>query len=90
MYAKLSAGGANYDLVQPTDYIVQLMIRQTLLQKLDKSKLPVLEGFDPNYMNLAFDPNNEYTIPYQAGTDAIVVNTDAVEGAPKAWADLRS
>lgn len=88
MYAKLSAGGANYDLVQPTDYIVPLMIRQALLQKLDKSKLPVLEGFDPNYMNLAFDPNNEYTIPYQAGTDAIVVNTDAVESAPKAWADL--
>ena len=88
MYAKLSAGGANYDLVQPTDYIVPLMIRQALLQKLDKSKLPVLEGFDPNYMNLAFDPNNEYTIPYQAGTDAIVVNTDAVERMPQSWADL--
>ena len=88
MYAKLSAGGANYDLVQPTDYIVPLMIRQELLQKLDKSKLPVLEGFDPNYMNLAFDPNNEYTIPYQAGTDAIVINTDAVESMPQSWADL--
>jgi spermidine/putrescine-binding protein len=43
MYAKLSAGGANYDLVMPTDYIVSLMIRQGLLQKLDKSKLPMLE-----------------------------------------------
>lgn len=88
MYAKLSAGGANYDLVQPTDYIVALMIRQGLLQPLDKSKLPVLEGFDPNYLDLAFDPGNEYTIPYQAGTDAIVVNTDAVETLPTAWADL--
>lgn len=88
MYAKLSAGGANYDLVQPTDYIVQLMIRQGLLQKLDKSKLPVLEGFDTNYMNLPFDPNNEYTIPYQAGVDAIVVNTDVVENIPQSWADL--
>ena len=48
----------------------------------------MLEGFDPNYMNLAFDPNNEYTIPYQAGTDAIVVNTDAVERMPQSWADL--
>lgn len=88
MYAKLSAGGANYDLVQPTDYIVSLMVRQGLLQKLDKSQLPVLEGFDPNYLNLAFDPNNDYTIPYQAGIDAIVVNTDAVETAPTSWADL--
>ena len=65
MYASLTAGSSNYDLVQPTDYIVSLMIRQGLLQKLDKSKLPVLQYFDPNYLNLPFDPNNEYTIPYQ-------------------------
>jgi len=88
MYAKLSAGGANYDLVQPTDQIVSLMIRQELLQKLDKSKLPVLEGFDPNYLDQSFDPGNEYTIPYQAGTDAIVVNTEAVSEVPDSWADL--
>jgi spermidine/putrescine-binding protein len=68
MYAKLSAGGANYDLVQPTDYIVALMIRQGLLQELDKSKLPILEQLDPNYLDLAFDPGNKYTLPYQAGT----------------------
>jgi spermidine/putrescine-binding protein len=88
MYAKLNAGGANYDVVQPTDYIVSLMIRQGLLQKLDKSQLPVLQYFDPNYLNLPFDPNNEYTIPYQAGTDAIVVNTDVVKDPPKSYADL--
>lgn len=88
MYAKLSAGGTAYDLIQPTDYIVSLMIRQGLLQKLDHAKLPVLKNFDPNYLNFSFDPNNEYTIPYQAGTDAIVVNTDAVSNPPKSWADL--
>jgi spermidine/putrescine-binding protein len=88
MYAKLSAGSANYDLVQPTDYIVGLMIRQGLLQKLDKSKLPNFGNFDSNYLNFAFDPNNEYTIPYQAGTDAIVVNTDKVTNVPQSWADL--
>src|SRR5262249_8114773 len=76
MYAKLSAGGANYDLVQPTDYIVSLMVRQGLLQKLDKSKLPNIGNLDPNYMGLSFDPGNDYTLPYQAGVDAIVVNTD--------------
>ena len=88
MYAKLTAGGTNYDLVQPTDYIVPLMIRQGLLQKLDKAQLPNFKNFDPNYLNLSFDPNNEYTLPYQAGTDAIVVNTDAVTTVPQAWADL--
>ncbi|HET7090785.1 MAG TPA: spermidine/putrescine ABC transporter substrate-binding protein [Anaerolineae bacterium] len=88
MYAKLNAGATNYDLVQPTDYIVQLMIRQGLLQKLDKSKLPVLSTFDPTYLNLDFDPNNEYTVPYQTGTDAIVVNTDVIQDPPKSFADL--
>ncbi|HQY94840.1 spermidine/putrescine ABC transporter substrate-binding protein, partial [Caldilinea sp.] len=88
MYAKLSAGGANYDLVQPTDYLVGLMIRQGLLQALDRSKLPIFDNFDPNYLDLAFDPGNQYTLPYQAGADAIVVNTDAVATAPQSFADL--
>jgi len=88
MYAKLSAGGANYDLVQPTDYIVGLMIRQGLLQKLDHDRLPVLANMDANYMDLPFDPGNEYTVPYQAGTDAIVVNTDKIETLPQSYADL--
>lgn len=88
MYAKVSAGGSNYDLVQPTDYIIALMARQDLLQELDHAKLPVLKNFDPNYLDFEFDPGNKYTIPYQAGTDAIVVNTDAVENVPASWEDL--
>lgn len=88
MYAKLSGGGTAYDLVQPTDYIVQPMIRNGLIQKLDKTKLKVMANFDPNYLNLSFDPGNEYTIPYQAGTDAIVYNADKVKDPPKSWADL--
>jgi spermidine/putrescine-binding protein len=88
MYAKLSAGGTAYDLVQPTDYIVSLMIRQGLLQELDHSKLPNLKNFNQNYLNFDFDPGNKYTIPYQAGTDAIVYNADTVKDPPKSWADL--
>ncbi|MCS6994814.1 MAG: spermidine/putrescine ABC transporter substrate-binding protein [Anaerolineales bacterium] len=89
MYAKLSAGGSNYDLVQPTDYIVSLMIKQGLIQKLDKSRLQaVFANMDANYMNLEFDPNNDYTLPYQAGTDALIYNADKVQNPPKRWADL--
>ncbi|GAB1471201.1 spermidine/putrescine ABC transporter substrate-binding protein [Chloroflexota bacterium] len=88
MYAKVNAGGSNYDLVLPTDYIISLMVRQNLLQELDHAKLPALKGFDPNYLDFEFDPGNKYTIPYQAGTDAIVVNTDAVENVPASWEDL--
>ncbi|GAB4504057.1 MAG: spermidine/putrescine ABC transporter substrate-binding protein [Anaerolineales bacterium] len=88
MYAKLSAGGSNYDLVQPTDYIVSLMIRNGMLQKLDKSKLSILDNLDPAYMNQPFDPGNEYTIPYEGGLDAIVYNADTVDPAPTSYADL--
>lgn len=88
MYASLSAGSSNYDLVQPTDFIVGLMVRQGLLQKLDKARLPAMSYFDPNYLNLSFDQGNEYTIPYQAGIDAIVYNSDTITDAPTAYADL--
>jgi spermidine/putrescine-binding protein len=88
MYASLSAGSANYDLVQPTDYIVSLMVRQGLLQKLDHSKLPVLQYFDPNYLDLSFDKGNQYTVPYEAGTDSIVYNSDKIKTPPTAYADL--
>jgi spermidine/putrescine-binding protein len=88
MYAKLSAGGTAYDLVQPTDYIVGPMIRTGLLQELDQSKLPVLKNFNTSYLNLPFDSGNKYTIPYQAGTDAIVYNSDTVTPAPTSWEDL--
>jgi spermidine/putrescine-binding protein len=88
MYAKISAGGTNYDLVQPTDYIVSLMVRQNLLQKLDATKLPNMKNMDPTYMNLEFDPGNVYTLPYQAGVDSIVYNADKVPNPPVSWADL--
>ena len=88
MYAKISSGGTNYDLVQPTDYIVALMIRQNLLQKIDQSKLPAIKNYNPTYMNLPFDPGNVYTIPYQAGVDAIVYNEKKVPTPPTSWDDL--
>ncbi len=88
MYAKISAGGASYDLIQGTDYIFPLMIRQGLLQELDKTKLPNIGNFDEGWMDQPFDPGNKYTLPYLAGTDAIVVNTATIENVPQSWADL--
>jgi spermidine/putrescine-binding protein len=88
MYAKVSAGGSSYDLVQPTDYIIGLMIRQQVLQELDHSKMPNMVNFDSGWMDQSFDPGNKYSVPYLAGTDAIVVNTATVENVPQSWADL--
>lgn len=88
MYAKLSAGGTNYDLVQPTDYIIPLMIREGLIKEMDLTKLPNLKNIDQGYLDLPFDPGNKYTIPYLAGTDAIVYNSATVANPPTSWADL--
>src|SRR5512136_63074 len=88
MYASISKGSSIYDIVQPTDYMVSLMVRQGLLQKLDHAQLPALQYFDPNYLDLSFDKGNQYTIPYEAGTDSIVYNADKVKTPPAAYADL--
>jgi spermidine/putrescine-binding protein len=88
MFAKFSKGGTNYDVLHVSDNVVPPIIRLGLLAKLDKGRLPIMANFDPTYLNLSFDPNNEYTIPYEAGIDAIVVNTDKVPNPPKSWADL--
>lgn len=87
MYAKLKAGGTNYDIVQPTDYIIGLMVAQGLLQQIDQSQLP-MGNYDPNYLNQPFDPGNKYTVPYMAGVDAIIYNSDKVTTPPTSWADL--
>ena len=88
MYAKLSAGGVSYDMVQPTDYMISLMVRQKMLQKIDKTRFLDMANFDPNYLGLAFDPNNDYTIPWEAGTDSLVYDSATVPDPPKSWADL--
>ncbi|CAG1011581.1 Spermidine/putrescine-binding periplasmic protein [Anaerolineales bacterium] len=88
MYDGISGGGSNYDLVLPSDYMAAKIISEGLLQELDHVRLPALKNFDPNYLDFEFDPGNRYTIPYLAGTDAIVVNTGKVENIPQSWADL--
>jgi spermidine/putrescine-binding protein len=88
MYAKLSKSSVAYDLVQPTNNFVGLLQRQNLIQKLDKSRLSIMGYFAPSYLGLPYDPNNDYTVPYEAGTDGIVYNADQVKNPPTSYADL--
>ncbi len=88
MFAKLAAGGTSYDMAQPTDYIVPLMVRSDMLQEIDKSRFLALKNIDPNYLGFDFDPENTHSIPYQAGTDALIYNADTVTTPPTSWADL--
>jgi spermidine/putrescine-binding protein len=86
-FAKLSKGATGYDVVHVTDNVIPPMIRLGILEKLDQSRLP-MSYFDPKYLDLSFDPGNVYTIPFEAGTSSIAVNTDKVKDMPKTWEDL--
>ena len=88
MYDLVTTAQTTVDLIQPTDFVVPRMVREGLLRKLDHARLPSLANFNSHYLDLAFDPDNTYTIPYEAGLDAIVVNTARVKEVPDSWADL--
>ena len=88
MYAKLAQGSSQFDLTQPSDYIIEVMIRTGILDKLDKSQLPNLKNIAPELAQVPGDPNGDYIVPYEAGTESIVYNADTVKNPPLAWKDL--
>ncbi|SEO60854.1 PotD/PotF family extracellular solute-binding protein [Paenibacillus sp. OV219] len=89
MMTKIEQGGTTYDISVPSEYAISKMKEENLLLPIDKSKLPNLKYIDPRYMNLSFDPNNEYSIPYFWGTVGIVYNPELVKGIDfKSWNDL--
>lgn len=79
LLSKLVAGGSAYDLVQPSDYTAEVMIRRKMLVPLDVAKLPNLKNIDPALLRLPHDPAGKFTVPYMTGTVGIVVNTDKVK-----------
>ncbi|MBF0844126.1 extracellular solute-binding protein, partial [Streptococcus danieliae] len=64
MLTKIKQGGTSYDIAVPSDYMIQKMKKEHLLLKLDHSKLTNLKNIDPQFMDLAFDRHNEYSVPY--------------------------
>jgi spermidine/putrescine-binding protein len=88
MYAKLAQGGSQYDLAQPSDYIIEVMIRAGILDKLDKVQLPNLKNIAPELAQVPGDSGGDYIVPYEAGTESIVYNADTVQNPPQSWKDL--
>ena len=73
MLAQVEAGGAPYDLIVPSDYMVSTMAdpEVALLARLNKSAIPNLVNIDPLFTGMPFDPTGDYSVPYQAGTSGI-------------------
>lgn len=88
MYEKVTGGENTPDLILATDYMVTRLINEGRLQGLDSSKLSAIANLDGAWMDKEFDPGNQYSLPYLAGTDAIVVNTTKITEPPQSWNDL--
>ena len=91
MYPKVEAGSSAYDVVCPSDYMVQKMIENDLIQELDYDKIPnAKENIGAEYYEqaAAYDPGNKYCVPYCWGTVGIIYNKTLVDTPPTKWADL--
>lgn len=86
MFAKLKAGGTGYDLVFPSGDYVSIMIRENMLEKLDKSKLTNLANLDSSVLSkIRFDPGCQYSAPYNIGAAGISVNRKKIPQFEKSW-----
>jgi len=87
LLTKLQAGNVDYDLVVPSDYMVEILIRQGLLARLDKPRLPnAWANTDPRFLGLPFDPHNDYSVPYAWGTTGLAYRADLVKEPVNSWA----
>lgn len=87
--AKISnAKSGTYDLIFPSDYMVEIMISRNLLEKIDKNELKNINNINLEYMNLEYDPNNDYSLPFIAASTIISVNRDKIKDEINSYNDL--
>ncbi len=85
MYSKLKSGGVAYDIVIPSDYMIERMISEDMLEKIDFSNIPNYQYIPEKYRSLSYDPKNEYSVPYTVGMVGLIYNTEMVSEAPTSW-----
>lgn len=85
MYIKLKKTGTDYDLAIPSDYMIEKMIKEDMLQKIDMSVLENYSKIDSRFKKMDFDPNEEYSVPYAWGTVGIAYNKKMVDDTVDSW-----
>lgn len=74
MYTKLKTGGASYDIIIPSDYMIAKLISEDMLEPLDFSNIPNYQYIDEAFRNQAYDPENRYSVPYTWSTVGLIYN----------------
>lgn len=90
MLAKLLAGAAKYDLIQPSEYTIEALIKAGKLAELDHTKLPNLKNLDPQFTKLDHDPDLKYSVPWMSGTVGIAYNKQKIKESIKGFKDVFS
>ena len=79
LFAKISGGGADYDVIIPSDYMISRLIEKNMLAKINFENIPNYKFILPQFKNLNFDPKNEYSVPYMWGVIGIFYNKNEVK-----------
>ena len=88
MYTRLSTGAEVYDVVFPSDYMIERLTKKGLLAELNLDNIPNIANVLPNLLNPTYDPGNTYSVPYMWGTLGIVYNTDIIDEPITSWTAL--
>ena len=88
MYDIVSEDPGAYDVLIPSDYSIDRLIKEGMLYKLDMEKLPNISQVAPEYLHPEYDPNNEYVVPYMVGTVGILYNKRAVSAPIDSWESM--
>jgi spermidine/putrescine-binding protein len=88
MLSKLLAGAGKYDLIQPSEYTVEALVKKDKLEPLDWSQIPNIKNIGKEFLNQPHDPQQKYSVPWMSGSVGIVVNTEKVKGPVKGLADV--
>lgn len=85
MYIKAKAGASNYDLIISSEYMVERMINEGMVNKLNFDNIPNYKYIAESFKSQPYDPNNEYAVPYFWGTLGILYNKTTVDASSDSW-----
>ena len=88
LYSLLKSGGATFDVIVPSDYMISQLIEENMLAELNYDNIPNFSKIDDRFKNLSYDPENKYTVPYTWGTLGIIYNTAMVEEPITSWSAM--
>ena len=88
LYSKLVGGGADYDIIIPSDYMVSRLIHENMLAELDFSNIPNYQYIDDSFRNADYDPENRFSVPYTWGVVGLFYNTDYIGEEITSWSSL--